>query len=281
MWRRIAADVSRTHDAEDAMRAIRASYRTACGVKVISSRVRGRYNASPSPRRDVARKLRASVDEARACQSRARASRNRKLESRRRVVADDVIRRATDILATPSSHRWPVLALALLVTSGRRMTEILNGRSKFVRVKGAPRAALFSGQLKAHAAPYAIPLLVPFSTFQTGLVALRDIMPKGMRGVSNLEVERRLGSSVRVALARDAVFASVGRVHGLRSVYASVVYQSLVTSGEVVDEAVEYVTAVVLGHASVDQTMDYKQYRVILRHPLDVGRWSTYRRRIE
>ena len=87
------------------------------------------------------------------------------------------------------------LQLPLLLVTGRRFAEIMNGRSKFTPIEDQPYHARFTGQLKRKRgdesemedsdneddrydseddSTYKIPLLVPFDTFEKGWKALRE-----------------------------------------------------------------------------------------------------------
>lgn len=71
-----------------------------------------------------------------------------------------------------------VLLCTLTVVSGRRSTELLNGRSTFLAVPEKPTLALLQGQLQTKSDTprhYVIPLCCHFDTFSRGLDALRTI----------------------------------------------------------------------------------------------------------
>ena len=273
MWRSIARDVERDGDASRAMRRIRESYGgSPCGVKTISSRVRRRVTDE-----SVARAVRASVDEMRACKEMQRASRRRRLSSRVRVDGDAIVREAIGALSRTASS-WSELALALAALSGRRLSEILNGRSSFGVVGGNKYAARFRGQLKSRSSSsYIIPLLVPRDEFVAGLRSLRSKLNLSDRGLeSNEDIERHLGSTVRLALARSPVYRTVGKVHHLRGVYAQIVRMSLHYYEDSPSD--EIVIGDVLGHTLLETTLSYKHFDVTLRHPRPIGSWSEFAR---
>ena len=86
-----------------------------------------------------------------------------------------------------------MLLCALAVVSGRRSTELLNGRSTFLAVPNKPTLALFEGQLKTKSdtpCPYFTPLCCNFDTFIRGLDALRTIQRRdgGIAHLTNTEV---------------------------------------------------------------------------------------------
>jgi len=95
--------------------------------------------------------------------------------------ASAYLRRAEAILCGTGAWENPpmgTLAFALLLVTGRRLTEILNGRSEFHEgSNGNKMSAIFDGQLKKrkkkNRVVFEIPLLVTFNLFRHGLDALR------------------------------------------------------------------------------------------------------------
>eukprot|EP00966_Prymnesium_polylepis_P272294 6290967-Prymnesium_polylepis.1 len=69
------------------------------------------------------------------------------------------------------NHSFARLILPLLAVSGRRLGEVVNGRSTFAPTPHG-HYTIFSGQLKKRRPqpPYQIPLLVPFASFAKGLL---------------------------------------------------------------------------------------------------------------
>ena len=120
---------------------------------------------------------------------------------------------------------FPRLILPLLLASGRRFAEIVNGRSTF-----APAAheqyTIFSGQLKKRRPqpPYSIPLLVPYSTFAKGLLALRQKQGKTIAHLTNAQVTDRCQSNVQRGLDAGALPGfPVSHIHDLRAAYVAAV----------------------------------------------------------
>jgi hypothetical protein len=167
------------------------------------------------------------------------------------------------------------LALALLVLTGRRTTEVLNGRSAFDAAPD-PRehACLFVGQLKARSAraPYRIPLLAPFADVAAALACLRRRQAGGGGGggggdrdgggggLSNVDVSRRYQSGLGQHLKAHPVYASLGKVHALRAVYANACLHLFDWSDRPWSD--NAVVMHVLGHASPDESLAYTAMRV-------------------
>ena len=80
--------------------------------------------------------------------------------------------------ASPETH-WTTLCVCLLIASGRRNIEILNGQSMFSPSVGK-HFCIFEGQAKkrfdpdSHSIPFEIPRLVEFDVFIHGYNALRS-----------------------------------------------------------------------------------------------------------
>ena len=157
---------------------------------------------------------------------------------------------------------FPRLILPLLLASGRRFAEIVNGRSTF-----APAAheqyTIFSGQLKKRRPqpPYSIPLLVPYSTFAKGLLALRQKQQngKGVANLTNAQVTARCQSNVQRGLEAGALpgFPTTAHIHDLRSAYVAAVgalYVSPVSAPRM--------AMIVLGHEFLHDSLAYSHVRL-------------------
>jgi hypothetical protein len=112
------------------------------------------------------------------------------------------------------------LALPLLLLSGRRTTEILNGHSTFAPTP-RPTTCVFTGALKKRGAARAveIPLLCDHATFATALGVLRA--RQGHERLEPAACNARYHRRLKAALG---LLPFVSCVHQLRSVYAAFVY---------------------------------------------------------
>jgi len=142
------------------------------------------------------------------------------------VVADAprLLRAATAMLASATaSTSFPRLILPLLLVSGRRFAEVVNGRSSFTPT-AHPYLCIFNGQLKkrGRAQPYTIPLLVPFAAFERALRVLRE--KQGGAELANGVAKDRYGANAQRALA-DGVLVGLPscHLHDLRSAYVALV----------------------------------------------------------
>ena len=118
-------------------------------------------------------------------------------------------------------------ALSLLFVSGRRVSEILNGRSSFSALPGMPNHVLFKGQLKKRRNPMdgeeeeemVIPLLCSSSLFLDAFSRLRARQPREVvdGDLSNMDISRKYGTSMRTAQKQR--FPMLGKTHDMRGVY--------------------------------------------------------------
>jgi hypothetical protein len=151
---------------------------------------------------------------------------------------DALLRRAERILASADAHGLYDLALALLLVTGRRTVEILNGVSTFAACPDDPHACVFTGQAKRRrdvshsaAASYPIPLLVPCDLVAAGLAALRAQQARRCTTpragpITNEQVSRQYQSSLGQHLRnRTPLGEEAGRhPHGLRALYVTLVH---------------------------------------------------------
>ena len=200
-------------------------------------------------------------DEALACKRRSKEARVRKNENA--LVLDDgaalVDRAAAALRAASRQTPFPELAWPLLLVSGRRFTEIMNGRSVFSPLPGREYACLFDGQLKkgegAASPPYTIPLLVPFRLFASALAVLRDKQAAGRgRPVASLTPEqvavRYHGNYCRHI---EANLPEVQTGHDLRGLYVALVYQAFDWRPAMMN----VVAMRCLGHVDIETSLSY------------------------
>lgn len=206
-----------------------------------------------------ARKCCITRSETNACK---RAAASRVVEKNRckvRVNGDLLLSRARACVSTPKDVCS--VALALLVLTGRRTCEVLNGTSS-VRECGR-HAIAFTGQAKRRggARPYCIPVLEEASIVVRAWAWLHNACGNVAR--SNGETSRRYQSALRRALLKDAAMAQAMHVHALRGLYVRFVL-NLFEWSEASDA---YVAMRILGHASLQESLAYTVF--------DVGESST------
>lgn len=161
--------------------------------------------------------------------------------------------------ATPR-HSYARLILPLLLVSGRRLAEITNGRSAFTALlndQPNEHTCIFDGQLKKKgvAAPYSIPLLVPFRAFANGLRALRE--KQGGELLSNMQAKNRYQGNLQRDLASTLRFMPPCHIHDLRSTYMVAVYELFVSPWTFSRTAMAC-----LGHESMQESLCYQNVRL-------------------
>ena len=191
--------------------------------------------------------------------------------------ASAVLERAEDILRTAGPNTaLSALGFALLLVTGRRTAEVMNGRSRFLPGSN-PMSAVFHGQLKTeHPVAYEIPLLTRFVFLRKGLDALRarqgdwDATAQkfkpgapGSRDVlalNNRQVNVRYASHLNHELRR-LYFVPNASNHDLRRYYAQAVWLGF----DYISTPVTFnrVTMQALGHSHINLSLSYNSVRLI------------------
>ena len=177
--------------------------------------------------------------------------------------AATVLKRVEEILESAETvGSTAVLAVCLLIASGRRTAEILNGRSRFEAVDGAPRAARFEGQAKKRgdACVYTIPLLVSYRTFANALEVLRTL--QGCAVFSNRDASREYSMPLKRELlrceqGRGALRLPHMKAHDLRSLYMAFVWQCYSC-----EHSFPRTCMRCLGHLSMAESLSYANIRL-------------------
>ena len=164
--------------------------------------------------------------------------------------------------ATPDDA-FPRLILPLLLVSGRRFAELVNGRSTFAPAPHEHYAA-FSGQLKKRGAQaaYRIPLLVPYATFAKGLLALRQRQARSRTSaaaLTNAQATARYQANVQRGLEGGALpgMPHGSHIHDLRGAYVAAVGAMFVSPVSAPRMAMR-----VLGHDTLQDSLAYSHVRL-------------------
>lgn len=168
----------------------------------------------------------------------------------------EVLEQQLELLAS-SRKCGPRHILALLLVSGRRETELLNGKSTFERVPGHPYYARFGGVLKKRRNPlqadetsFRIPLLCRYTVFSAALARLRSRQKPDIQQMTNKQVSRRYCS--QLCSAAKKTFPMLTKPHDLRAVYVR--YVELLFTHEV---AFPLLCMKSLGHETMADTLHY------------------------
>ena len=151
------------------------------------------------------------------------------------------------------------LALPLLLLTGRRSTEILNGHSTFAPTARAT-TCVFTGALKKRGAeaPFEIPLLCDLAVVAHALGVLRT--KQGGEQLSPRACTQRYAAM----LTPGALFPGTTNAHQLRAVYASFAYH-LYESNVTFNRAIMRI----LGHEKLDVSLSYNS--IVLHGELPAG----------
>jgi integrase len=207
--------------------------------------------------------LRVTRDEVRACKRLATSGTLRKNCMRRCVDGRGLLRDARALVAHPEAASSLLdLALALLLVTGRRTCEVLNLRSSFAEDDDGQKYAMrFDGQAKRRgtAEAYVVPLLAPLDDVVHALGVLRARQCGDVDATwCNDRVSRKYQSALRQRMkARGGAWATVGRVHDLRGVYACMALKLFAWPAEY-SEALLAMSF--LGHRGLHESLTYTPF---------------------
>ena len=157
-----------------------------------------------------------------------------------------------------------ILLCCLAALSGRRPTELLNGRSQFDPVEGRPTFAIFTGQLKTkEEAPrsYVIPLACQYATFRRGFDSLRKKQQDqgGVDGLTNEQVSNKYYFLRSGDISNGAIpaFRSF-QIKDLRSLYTQFIFKLYACPHTFNATACE-----ILGHQDLTESLHYANVKVL------------------
>jgi len=147
------------------------------------------------------------------------------------------------------------LALALMLVTGRRECEILNGRSVFT--PHTEYSVLFAGQAKKRGphAEYVIPVLVRAPDVVRAVERLRS--KQGGVMLSNRDTSRRYQSYLGRHVATRHPWTQCTRVHSLRGVYTCMAARLFHW-----DHADAFVAMCILGHTGLMESLVYTPFHL-------------------
>ena len=208
-----------------------------------------------------ARALRLTMEEKRECKRVA--ARRAVLKNRARVEVDGatLLAHARAVIARPAAARGgiPELALALMLATGRRECELLNGRS--VLTVEADHALRFTGQAKKRDEAFderesrVVPCLAPAAQ----VVACLAVLRARQRGaiLENAAASLRYQSSLSRHMATASPWSGArARVHALRGVYTCMCLR-LFDWAPMSDA---YVAMCILGHGGITESLVYTPF---------------------
>lgn len=266
-WKRIVEDIEKNKIKDDSIYDnLESYYKTACSRVKAITQIRKYFE-----RKDIPFYLKNNY--LKECKILSKKNKMKKNQSVTHVNADKLVEFAYNILSSVNSVRKYDLIIALLICTGRRTTEITNGRSKFLKGRH-PRMCKFIGQLKTSIKkPYFIPLLLDFRLVQQGVKALRALQTTDTKRMSNAAISRKYQSGLRRHIKSKPIFAAINRIHDFRGIYAMVCYKSFRYTNK--KPSMAYAVMCVLGDSDLDDSTVYTTFD-IQHSRIDVGTWDEY-----
>lgn len=181
----------------------------------------------------------------------------RKNQSRVRVCGREMLRRARHIIQTCDGQNLVNLAFALMLVTGRRTCEILNGRSQF-QVHNE-YSVLFTGIAKrrGRTSTILVPVLARADAVCHAVTSLRTLQKNTC--LSNRETSLRYQSLLSRHLMDEPPWKECKRVHGLRGVYACMALKLFRWEGDASDA---YLAMCILGHTGLQESLVYTTYHL-------------------
>lgn len=270
-WKTALDDIKRKRSpASEVVDRVRRHYKTPCSRKSKVSLIRSKL--SPKQRKLVKPNKKDIID----CAALSKKNMASKLKNALKFNNDELLEHATSTLASKTAGTYD-LALALMTVTGRRSSEILNGRSSFGQVRGKKTHALFKGQLKkrkTESDAYTIPLLCTRELVNEGLDKLRARQPRDIQTYSPARVSRRYQSSIRKHSLKHPVYKQFNNLHDLRGCYAVMAARAYDCGSNMQDQ---YAISKFLGHADPKEAMPYMAYRLKKPSALKKNQFGTFK----
>jgi len=222
-------------------------------------RVRALLRTLPPRLPPNARALALTRDEQLQCKRLAAERAVAKNMTRERVPGRALLAAARCAVARADDVPLAELALALMLLTGRRECEVLNGASSLAR--DGEHSLLFRGQAKKRGGEEGkralrVPTLAPADDVLTAWEALRR--RQGGVARSNERTSRRYQSAVGRHHASTPPWSGCRRPHSLRGAYACMVVR-LFDHG---DRSDAYVIMCVLGHSGLGESLVYSPFHL-------------------
>ena len=154
--------------------------------------------------------------------------------------------------------RWMDVSIALIITTGRRMSEIHNSETVFTKIDDYTLS--FDGQLmtkdRGDLGAFNIPCLLPADMILNGINYLREQDPERLyKGTENMTVAEIVNAKVSVSLSRavkaNMIGFGINVYKDCRVVYAEICWETLADQA-VIDKA--HYFSQILGHSEKDVT---------------------------
>lgn len=163
-----------------------------------------------------------------------------------------------------TSDALGLLVPALQLATGRRQTELTNGKSSF-EATNHPMYARFIGQLKTKGdedpEPYVVPLIVPFYVLNHAFSTLRQKQMQTGIPETNEECHQKYANNVQRGFDRTTADASCPlpkcNDHKCRAIYAAMVYE-LFDCPHTFNRTCQ----LVLGHTDIADSLSYSDVKL-------------------
>lgn len=252
-YTRAVADLLASANDDDARRDLEA----ALDGKEASAEARAAVRGLPPRLTSNVRALTLDRTAMRTCKRLAAQSAVAKNRHRVRVDGQALLDLAGSIVRAPHSYSLSQLALSLMLLTGRRTCEVLNGRAQFVPAER--RAFVFGGQAKQRGkdASYTIPCLDDTDVVLAALAALRS--KQNHSQLDNRATSLRYQSLLARTLVMDDGWKQCRKVHALRGIYVRLALALFTFEGDPTDA---YITMCILGHKGLTESLVYTTYDV-------------------
>jgi integrase len=238
-------------------------------VDQVASDLRRGYSKDPEIRRwlaafprrlpDDVYRLKVSRKEQKECKRLSIQGEKEKNRRRRRVQGRELLDWARSVCESAEcpngNHAIVELSLALMVLTGRRTCELLNGRSQFADMGHTTHGLRFTGQAKVRGQQrtYCIPVLTPAPTVLKAIARLRSLQEN--ERLTNKETSLKYQYRLHRHSSQIPCLQGVGKVHNLRGVYVCMVVRLFAW-----EESDAYVAMSVLGHAGLHESLVYTPF---------------------
>lgn len=182
----------------------------------------------------------------------------RKNRFRVRVNGRQLLDASRRVLEDVGKHRFALLAFAIMLGTGRRTCEVLNGSSRFDLIENEPYALKFYGAAKRRGkrdATMWIPTILRADDLLRAIAELRR--RQGHQIISNELASLRYQSLLARELACSDVWKQCPKVHSLRGLYCCMALRLFRWN-----ESDAFVAMSILGHAGLTESLVYTPFHI-------------------
>ena len=214
------------------------------------------WKGLPPRNTDNVRRFTVSRDELKQCKRVAAQRAIVKNKYSERVNGRTLLSHARAVVDDTQHSTIMELSLALMVLTGRRECEILNGRSTLS--VHTSYSLTFAGQAKKRGRgdPYVVPVLHDAQRIVDALDRLRQL--QGRVTLTNRATSRRYQSHLGRHMASHSPWSDCKRVHSLRGIYTCIVTRLF----DWRDHSSAFVAMCILGHSGITESLVYTPFHL-------------------